>query len=143
MNVSEIEAPYTLTDRSRAEVAADLRHRPGHLPGAIVGDRPAHIAPYRRHAVGRTEPGGHKNFRARPQHAFRHRAPREGDSLEVPGTVDVNIEQQTERPQIVIKPRRELLALYGIRMPDFARAVETASPGGRCRRYTATASPTT
>ena len=36
VNVSEIEAPYTLDKRSRAEVAADQRHRLGEIPGAVV-----------------------------------------------------------------------------------------------------------
>ena len=48
----------------------------------------------------------------------------------VEGTVDVNIEQQTERPQLLIRPRRDVLAARGVRMGDFANAIETAL-GGR------------
>ena len=33
----------------------------------------------------------------------------------VEGTVDVNIEQQTERPQLLIRPRRDVLAARGVR----------------------------
>ena len=129
VNVSEIEAPYTLTDRSRAEVAADLRHRLGHLPGAIV-----EIGQPISHRIDAMLSGAQsqvaiKIFGPDLNTLFAIGRRVKGIVSEVPGTVDVNIEQQTERPQIVIKPRRELLALYGIRMPDFARAVETALAG--------------
>ena len=43
--------------------------------------------------------------------------------------VDVNIEQQIGRPQIDIKPRRELLALYGIPMADFVNYINVALSG--------------
>ena len=36
VNVSEIEAPYRLTDRSRHEVSADLRARLAEIPGAVI-----------------------------------------------------------------------------------------------------------
>lgn len=48
---------------------------------------------------------------------------------EVNGTVDVNIEQQTERPQLLIRPRRDVLAMRGIRLGDFGNAIETALSG--------------
>ena len=35
----------------------------------------------------------------------------------VEGVTDLNVEQQIERPQLVIKPRRTLLAQYGITLP--------------------------
>ena len=42
---------------------------------------------------------------------------------------DLNVEQQIERPQLVIKPRRTLLAQYGITLPDFAQYVNAALGG--------------
>ena len=47
----------------------------------------------------------------------------------VDGIVDVNMEQQIERPQIDIRPRRELLAKYGITNRDFTSAIETMTAG--------------
>lgn len=38
---------------------------------------------------------------------------------EVDGVVDANIEQQMERPQLDIKPRRDIMAQYGITISDF------------------------
>ncbi len=43
---------------------------------------------------------------------------------------DLNVEQQVECPQLQIKPRREMLARYGIPLPEFSEFVEVAL-GGR------------
>ena len=43
--------------------------------------------------------------------------------------VDVNIEQQTGRPQIDIKPRRDIMAAYGITNRQFAEFVNTMIAG--------------
>ena len=48
---------------------------------------------------------------------------------EVPGVVDVNVEQQISRPQLDIVPRREMLSRYGITIPEFARYVQMAIGG--------------
>lgn len=48
---------------------------------------------------------------------------------EIPGVTDVNLEQQMERPQLKITPRRELLARYGITPGQFARTVDVALAG--------------
>ena len=37
----------------------------------------------------------------------------------IPGLVDLKVEQQIERPQLTITPKRELLAKYGIPLPEF------------------------
>ena len=47
----------------------------------------------------------------------------------VPGVVDANIEQQMERPQLDIKPRRDMLAYYGIPMSQFADFIRVALAG--------------
>ena len=48
---------------------------------------------------------------------------------EVEGLVDVNVEQQIEVPQLRIKPKRALLAKYGIRMQDLMNFVDGAFAG--------------
>ena len=48
---------------------------------------------------------------------------------EIPGIVDVNIEQQIARPQLEITPRREMLAKYGISIPQFNEFVNMAVGG--------------
>lgn len=39
------------------------------------------------------------------------------------------MEQQIERPQLKINPKREMLAKYGITVPEFAEFVDVALAG--------------
>jgi Cu(I)/Ag(I) efflux system membrane protein CusA/SilA len=45
------------------------------------------------------------------------------------GVADLNVEQQVERPQIRIEPKRELLAKYGVTLPEFAEIVQVMLAG--------------
>ena len=42
---------------------------------------------------------------------------------------DLNVEQQVERPQLTIKPKRELLTRYGISLPEFAEIINVMLAG--------------
>ena len=48
---------------------------------------------------------------------------------DVEGLADLNVEQQVERPQLTIRPRRVMLAQYGITLPQFAQFVNVALGG--------------
>ena len=129
VNVSEIEAPYTIDDRSRSEVAADLRHRLGEIPGAVV-----EIGQPISHRIDAMLSGAQsqiaiKIFGPDLNTLFAIGRQIKEITSEVNGTVDVNIEQQTERPQLLIRPRRDVLAMRGIRLGDFGNAIETALSG--------------
>lgn len=129
VNVSEIEAPYTLDDRSRSEVAADLRHRLGEIPGAVV-----EIGQPISHRIDAMLSGAQsqiaiKIFGPDLNTLFAIGRQIKEITSEVNGTVDVNIEQQTERPQLLIRPRRDVLAMRGIKLGDFGKAIETALSG--------------
>ena len=47
----------------------------------------------------------------------------------IPGLVDLKVEQQIERPQLAIVPKRELLAKYGIPLPEFEEYVNVMLGG--------------
>ena len=47
----------------------------------------------------------------------------------VPGLVDLKVEQQIERPQLTITPRRELLAKYGIPLPELEEYINVMLGG--------------
>ena len=47
----------------------------------------------------------------------------------VEGAADLNVEQQVERPQLKIIPRREVMAKYGVTMPEFADMVNVLLAG--------------
>lgn len=130
VNTSEMEAPYKLSDRSRAEVAADLRERLKVIPGVVV-----EIGQPISHRIDAMLSGSQSQIAIKIFGSDLNRLFAIGRQVkkiteEVEGTVDVNIEQQTERPQLLIRPRRDVLARYGIRLGDFSKAVGTAL-GGR------------
>ncbi len=104
VNVSEIEAPYKLTDRSRAEVSRDLRHRLGEIPGAVV-----EIGQPISHRIDAMLSGSQAQIAIKVFGSDLERLFSVGKQVkaaigEVPGIVDVNIEQQTERPQLLVRP---------------------------------------
>lgn len=129
VNVSELEAPYKLSGRSRAEVAADLRERLKVIPGVVV-----EIGQPISHRIDAMLSGSQSQIAIKIFGNDLNRLFAIGRQVkkiteEVDGTVDVNIEQQTERPQLLIRPRRDVLARYGIRLGDFSKAVGTALGG--------------
>lgn len=130
VNVSEIEAPYKLDHgRSRSELLADLRHELSHLPGVNV-----EIGQPISHRIDAMLSGTEsqiaiKIFGDDLQRLFNIGNRIKGHIASVPGVVDVNIEQQVERPQLDIKPRREMLAYYGVSMPEFADFINVALAG--------------
>ena len=129
VNVSEIEAPYTLSGRSRAEVADELRHKLSQLPGVNV-----EIGQPVSHRIDAMLSGTQSQIAIKIFGPDLDRLFSVGNSVRnvvaaVPGVVDPNIEQQMQRPQLDIRPRRALLARYGITMADFRSVVETAIGG--------------
>lgn len=129
VNVSEIEAPYRLSDRRRGEVARDLRARLGEIPGAVI-----EIGQPISHRIDAMLSGSQaqiavKIFGSDLERLFSIGRKVKEAAESVPGLVDINIEQQTERPQLLIRPRRDALALHGIRLGDFGKAIETAMGG--------------
>lgn len=130
VNVSEIEAPYKLDQgRSRSELLADLRHELSHLPGVNV-----EIGQPISHRIDAMLSGTEsqiaiKIFGDDLQRLFNIGNRIKGHISSIPGVVDVNIEQQVERPQLDIKPRREMLAYYGVSMPEFADFINVALAG--------------
>lgn len=129
-NVSEIEAPYTLDKgRTRNEMVRDLRQRLGELPGTNI-----EIGQPISHRIDAMMSGTEaqiaiKIFGDDLDRLMSLGAKIKDVASEVPGIVDVNVEQQIMRPELSIRPDRDLLAGYGISMPEFKKAVETAIGG--------------
>ncbi len=99
VNVSEIEAPYTLDHgRSRKEMVADLRHKLSHLPGVNI-----EIGQPISHRIDAMLSGTEaqiaiKLFGDDLTKLFALGNKIKAVAAEVPGVVDANIEQQMERP---------------------------------------------
>lgn len=129
-NVSEIEVPYSLeSGRSRMEVMRDLRERLQTLPGVNV-----EIGQPISHRIDAMLSGSEAQIAVKIFGSDLDRLYSIGKEIQeamgdVDGIVDINIEQQIPRPQIDIRPRREMLARYGISIPDFRRFVDVALAG--------------
>lgn len=128
-NMSEIEAPYKLDKRSREEMVGELRHKLSALPGTTV-----EIGQPISHRIDAMVSGTEAQIAVKifgPDlemlNSLAHRV--EAAMKGVDGLVDINVEQQSQRPQIDIKPRRDMLARYGIRNGSFSDAVATMSAG--------------
>jgi len=129
VNGSEIEAPYELKDRSKEEMMQDVRDKLGTLTGANIelGQPISH----RIDAMlsGTKASIAIKLFGDDLNHMFMY-ANRIKDAISgVEGIADLNVEQQVERPQLQLVPKREMLAKYGITMPEFAEFVEVNLAG--------------
>lgn len=129
VNSSELEAPYKLDGRSRAEVADDLRKRLNAIPGAVI-----EIGQPISHRIDAMLSGTQSQIAIKIFGSDLNRLFAIGNMVKniaqsVEGTVDVNVEQQSERPQLLIHPRRDVLARYGIRLGDFSKAIGTALGG--------------
>ena len=129
-NVSEIEVPYSLgSGRKREEVADDIRKRLMNIPGVNV-----EIGQPISHRIDAMLSGSEaqiavKIFGDDLDHLFSLGKQVASAMGEVNGIVDVNVEQQIPRPEIEIKPKREMLAKYGVTLPEFSRFVDIVLMG--------------
>lgn len=129
VNTSEMEVPFKLSGRSKEEVMNDIRHRLSVLPGVNV-----EIGQPISHRIDAMLSGTQANIAIKVFGEDLNRLYALGQAVkhsasEIEGVVDLNVEQQVERPQIVIRPRRQILARYGISLPDFAQWINAALGG--------------
>ena len=129
VNVSEIEAPFELKDRSRSELVAEVREKLGTIVGANV-----EIGQPISHRIDAMLSGTKANIAIKLFGDDLNRMFTLGNEIKsaiqgIPGIADLNVEQQIERPQLVISPKREMLAKYGISLPQFSEFVNVCLAG--------------
>lgn len=129
VNTSEIEAPFILDGRSKDELLAEIREKLNAIPGISieVGQPISHRLD---HMLSGTKANiAIKLFGSDLNELFTQ-GNRIKDAIEnIDGVTDLNVEQQVDRPQLKITPRRELLAKYGITLPQFSEMVSTMLSG--------------
>jgi CzcA family heavy metal efflux pump len=129
VNASEIDAPFTLTDRSRAAFMQDVRDKLAMVSGANItigqpiGHRIDHMLSGTRANIAIKIFGNDLNKLFTLANAVKTSV----DGTE--GLVDLSVEQQIEIPQVQIKANREMLAKYGITVGEFAEFVDVAFAG--------------
>ncbi len=129
VNVSEIEAPFELKDRSRAEMTEDVRAKLSTISGANI-----EIGQPISHRIDAMLSGTEANiavklFGTDLNHMFMIGNQIKDAVKDIEGLVDLKVEQQIERPQLVIVPKREILAKYGIPLPEFQEYVNVMLGG--------------
>ena len=129
VNTSEMEVPFELKDRSKEEVMADIRSKLRTLPGVNV-----EIGQPISHRIDAMLSGTKAGIAIKvfgpdltTLHSIGLQIQQATRSID--GVTDLNVEQQVERPQLVIRPRRLLLASNGITLPQFAAYVNAALGG--------------
>jgi CzcA family heavy metal efflux pump len=129
VNVSEMEAPFELKDRPRSEFMAEVRSKLSTLVGANV-----EIGQPISHRIDAMLSGTKANIAIKLFGNDLNRLFTLGNQIKskistVEGIADLNVEQQIERPQLKIEPRREMLVKYGITLPQFAEFVRVNLAG--------------
>lgn len=128
-NVSELDVPFELQERSRQEFFADVRNKLKVLPGCNV-----EVGQPITHRIDNMLSGTKANIAIK---LF-------GDDIndlytianniktsisDIKGIGDLNVEQLVETPQIKINARREMLSGYGIPVNNFTSFVNFALGG--------------
>lgn len=129
VNVSEIEAPFVLSDRSKEEMIKEVRHKMSHIPGVAV-----EIGQPISHRIDAMLSGTRANIAIKIFGSDLNQLFQLGNQIKreisgVEGIADLNVEQQIERPQLKIIPRRDLLVRYGIPLSEFREYVEVLLGG--------------
>ncbi len=129
VNTSELEAPFELKERPRSEVVAEVREKLSTIVGANI-----EIGQPISHRIDAMLSGTKANIAIKLFGDDLNRMFALGNEIkseiqDIEGIADLNVEQQIERPQLVIAPRREMLARYGITLPQFSQFVRVCLAG--------------
>lgn len=134
VNVSEIEVPYTLAGRSRAELEAEIRTKLTAMPGVNV-----EIGQPISHRIDAMLSGTEsqiamKLFGPELPELYRLATEIKEAAEGVEGVVDLNIEQQVERPELRLRPKRAEMARLGLTLSDFRQFISAALGGQKVSR---------
>lgn len=129
VNVSEIEAPFTLDKRSKDEVLAEIREKMKVLPGVNI-----EIGQPISHRIDAMLSGTRANIAIKLFGTDLNKMFSLGNQIKasiegIDGIADLNVEQQIERPQLKIVPKREVMAKYGITLPEFGEIINVMLAG--------------
>ncbi len=129
VNTSEIEAPFELQDRDRDEFLADVRKQLGELKGANI-----EIGQPISHRIDAMLSGTKANIAIKLFGNDLNKLYSLGSEIKnsiqgIDGIADLTLEQQIERPQLQILPKRDMLARYGITLPEFSEFINVALAG--------------
>jgi CzcA family heavy metal efflux pump len=128
-NVSELDVPFVLSERSREEFFADVRSRLKALPGANI-----EVGQPITHRMDNMLSGTKANIAIKLfgddiNDLYRIANQIRSEISDINGIGDLNVEQLIETPELKIKVRREILARYGIDINSFNTFIKYAVGG--------------
>ena len=129
VNTSEIEAPFELGKRNRDEFMDEVRDKLKVLPGVSI-----EIGQPISHRIDAMLSGTQANIAIKIFGNDLNKLYALGNQVKsaiagIEGVTDLNVEQQVERPQLRIAPRRSMMAKYGITPSQFADYVHVLLEG--------------
>jgi len=129
VNAAEIDVPFTLGDKTKETFFEEVRTKLSVVPGVNItlGQPIAHRID---HMLSGTRANiAIKIFGADLQRLFELGKQVEQNIKSIDGLADVAVDQQIEVPQIRIKPKRQILAAYGMTVGDLMGQVDIAFAG--------------
>ncbi len=129
VNTSEIEAPFELNNRSKEKVLNEIREKLKDVPGVNI-----EIGQPISHRIDAMLSGTRANIAIKIFGPDLNRLFTLGNQIknsisDIKGVADLNVEQQINRPQLKIEPRREALARYGITLLEFNEIINVMLAG--------------
>ena len=129
VNSSEFECPFELGKKTRKQLSEEVRRKLAVLPGVNI-----EIGGPISHRIDAMLSGTKANIAIKLFGSDLNRMYEIGQKIKtsisgVEGIADINVEQQVERPELNITPKREMLARYGISLPEFAEVVRVMMEG--------------
>lgn len=118
-----------LKDRSKEEVMAEIRQKMSVLSGVNL-----EIGQPISHRIDAMLSGTQSNIAIKVFGTDLNKMYQIGNQIKtaiasVDGVADLNVEQQVERPQLLITPRRDMLARYGISPAEFGEQIDVLLGG--------------
>jgi CzcA family heavy metal efflux pump len=129
VHASEIEASLAMKDRDKEALLAALRSEFGGLAGVnVVVGQPI------SHRIDHMLSGTRSNIAVKIFGPDLYELRRIGEAVrarlaDVPGAVDVTLEQQADVPAITLALRRDAIARYGLSVREVSEAIEAAFGG--------------
>ena len=129
VNISEIETPFELLDRSKEELLEDLRHRLALIPGVNIS-----IGQPIAHRIDHMLSGTNANIAIK---IFGPELPKlfslgkqvQSSIQNIAGIADVMVDQQINVPQIRIEPKRHILMLHNMSVENLMHQVDILFAG--------------
>lgn len=129
VNFSELEVGLDLEGKDREGVLREIREQAASIPGLAVA-----VGQPISHRIEHLVSGVRANLAVKiygPDLEQLRSLARRGEAIlkDVPGLVDLAVEQQTDVPQLIIRPKPTELAAFGRRPGELARFVQMAFAG--------------